>query len=150
MIEDTVDTSDKRFTNPLLIDEHIVHRVKCVLALLTTLNVKDCELGDEGSVGLYLVHEWLRRSLVYFHENSVVDGDSDVLYTNPLMGDDKVLDNVRAVLALLIAIDVGESSLSTDGNSGLNLIHAWLQRSLAYSGHENELSIPLSHASSKH
>jgi len=57
--------SDPLYTNPLLSDDVPSDNVRAVLAFLATIDVSDCALGDEGNLGLHLVHEWLRRSLAY-------------------------------------------------------------------------------------
>jgi len=72
--------------------------------------------------------------------------NDELLYTNPLLSHDLPVDNVRAVLALLTHLDLSESTLGSEGNHGLVLVHEWLRRSMAYSGHENELTIPISNA----
>ena len=69
---------------------------------------------------------------------------NDLLHTNPILSDDIPVDNARAVLALLTHINLADSVLGDEGNHGLFLVHEWLRRSLAYTGHENELTIPLS------
>lgn len=69
---------------------------------------------------------------------------NNLLYTNPLLSDDSPADNARAVLALLSHINLADSVLGEEGNHGLFLVHEWLRRSLAYTGHKNELAIPLS------
>jgi len=58
----------------------------------------------------------------------------DLLYTNPLLGNDVSTDGVRAVLALLTHLDLSESNLGDEGSHGLILVHEWLRRSMAYSG----------------
>ncbi|MCF6258948.1 MAG: hypothetical protein L3J98_02110 [Gammaproteobacteria bacterium] len=52
-------------TNPLLSEDIPVDNIRAVLTLLTYIDLSDICLGDEGSYGLFLVHEWLRCSVTY-------------------------------------------------------------------------------------
>ncbi|MBL1259811.1 MAG: hypothetical protein COB33_004665 [Thiotrichaceae bacterium] len=56
---------DLLYTNPLLGNHVSTDEVRAVLALLRHLDLSDPSLGDEGSYGLILVHEWLHRSMAY-------------------------------------------------------------------------------------
>ena len=67
--------------------------------------------------------------------------DIELLYTNPLLNDDVTIENVRAVLALLSALDASDCALGGEGNMGLHLIHEWLRRSLAYTGQTHQIAI---------
>ncbi|MCF6323161.1 MAG: hypothetical protein L3J89_02360 [Gammaproteobacteria bacterium] len=61
---------DLLYTNPLLSNNTQTDEVRAVLALLTHLDLNDSTLGNEGSYGLILIHEWLRRSMAYAdHKN---------------------------------------------------------------------------------
>ncbi|MBL1261749.1 MAG: hypothetical protein COB33_014615 [Thiotrichaceae bacterium] len=61
---------DLLYTNPLLSNDAQSDGVRAVLALLTHLDLNDSALGNEGSYGLILIHEWLRRSMAYAdHKN---------------------------------------------------------------------------------
>ncbi len=61
---------DLLYTNPLLSNDTQADGVRAVLALLTHLDLSDSTLGNDGSYGLILIHEWLRRSMAYAnHKN---------------------------------------------------------------------------------
>ncbi len=68
--------------------------------------------------------------------------EQDLLYTNPLLGNNVSTDEVRAVLALLTHLDLSDSSLGDEGSYGLILVHEWLRRSMAYSGCGDSLVVP--------
>lgn len=52
-------------TNTLLSDDVPVENARAVLRMLGFLDIKDECLGEEGAYGLYLILEWIRRSLAY-------------------------------------------------------------------------------------
>lgn len=52
-------------TNTLLSDDVPVENARAVLRMLGFIDLSDECLGEEGAYGLYLILEWLRRSLAY-------------------------------------------------------------------------------------
>jgi len=131
--------SELLFTNPLLCEGNLICNVRSILALLLAIDISHSKPSGEANSGLQIIHDWLRRSLAY----SAPEDETQLRYTNPLINDDMVIDNIRAVLALLGTLDVSDCALGEEGNSGLYIANEWMRRSLLFSGRECGLAIPL-------